>query len=233
MDLSSRAGSRNALESRARPFDGAELREDSGGNSLTFTGYASVFSRSYQVNDMFGPFAETIMPGAFRDSLAKGADVPFKLNHAGMTLARTKSGTMQLAEDTHGLHVEAKLDPANPQVQALRSAMTRGDIDEMSFEFRTVDDEWSADWMTRTVRAVDIDKCDVSAVNYGANPFTTGASLRSADLLRAMHNLSTSDGISPEEVAELRAAVLSLPDASEDEARSLALYLRSKRLQIL
>jgi HK97 family phage prohead protease len=176
---------------------------------------------------MFGPFAETIMPGAFRDSLAKGADVPFKINHEGMTLARTKSGTMRLAEDSHGLHVEADLDPSNPHVQALRSAMKRHDIDEMSFAFYVTDDTWSSDWTQRTIHAVDIDKGDVSAVNYGANPFTAGAQLRSADFLRAVHNLRTSDGFSPEDIEALKNAIQSLsdesatePDVTESEPRS-------------
>lgn len=193
MDLSERASSRNTRESRSTPFDGAELRSTDGGNTLTFTGYASVFNRSYQVSDMFGPFSETVAPGAFRDSLAQGADVPFLLNHSGMTLARTKSGTMNLAEDSHGLHVEARLDPANPQVQALRSAMERKDIDEMSFGFYVVDDTWSDDWMSRTLNAVDINKGDVSAVNYGANPYTAGAKLRSADLVRALRSVDDLD----------------------------------------
>jgi HK97 family phage prohead protease len=239
-DLSTRAGSRDSVESRARPFDGAELREDSGGKSLTFTGYASVFDHRYSVWDMFGEFKEQVKPGAFRNSLAQGADVPFKINHDGMTLARTKSGTMRLAEDTHGLHVEARLDPANPQVQALRSAMERGDIDEMSFAFRVTEDNWSDDYLDRSIYGADIHKGDVSAVNYGANPATSGATLRSADIFRALHTLRTSEGLSPEDVEALKAAVLSLssdpapePDDSEaDEPRSLLSPLYAVRARL-
>lgn len=217
------------LVTRTRAFDGAELREDSGGNTLTFTGYASVFNRSYEVNDMFGPFSETIAEGAFRNSLAQGADVPFKINHEGMTLARTKSGTMNLAEDSNGLHVEARLDASNPQVQALRSAMQRGDVDEMSFAFRATDDRWSEDWMNRTILGADINKGDVSVVNYGANPFTSGAQLRSADIARALRAMKPADLDS--DVKEALAAVLGVtnPDlnaatsdqVTEDEAKAL------------
>lgn len=214
MDLSQRAGTRNAPEVRARTFDGAELREDSGGKSLTFTGYASVFDVPYEVNDLFGAFTEIVRPGAFRNSLAQGADVPFKINHDGMTLARTKSGTMRLAEDARGLHVEASLDPSNPQVQALRSAMDRGDIDEMSFAFRVTEDTWSPDYMERSLYGVDIDKGDVSAVNYGANPYTAGASIRSAELRRIATALrDASDEFDPEALAALRSALDSLARA--------------------
>jgi HK97 family phage prohead protease len=235
MDLSTRAEARNSIESRSRPFDGAELREDSGGKSLTFTGYASVFDAPYEVNDWLGSFNETIAPGAFARSLALGADVPFKLNHEGMTLARTKSGTMQLAEDSKGLHVEARLDPANPQVQALRSAMDRGDIDEMSFAFRVTDDMWSPDYLNRSVTGADIHKGDVSAVNYGANPATAGASLRSAEVRRFANALRDAGGLEP----EAREALLkALTDAEateaqpEIEAKGL-LSLHSVRLRML
>lgn len=233
-DLSKRAGASGVVV-RQSSFDGAELRSSDGGNSLTFTGYASVFNRSYAVSDMWGPFNESIAQGAFRDSLAQGADVPFKINHEGMTLARTKSGTMNLAEDSTGLHVEARLDPANPQVQALRSAMDRQDIDEMSFAFRCTAEDWSDDWMNRSVTGADIHKGDVSVVNYGANPFTSGASLRSADFLRALHQLRESEGLSPEDVEALKAAVLSLGDvpAESDEANEAQRALYGFRARLL
>jgi HK97 family phage prohead protease len=119
--------------------------------------------------------------------------VPFKINHDGMTLARTKSGTMKLAEDAHGLHVEAQLDPRNSEVQNLRSAMERGDIDEMSFAFRATDDTWSEDWTQRAIRGADIHKGDVSAVNYGASPHTAGAKLRTADMVRALRSIQPAE----------------------------------------
>jgi HK97 family phage prohead protease len=126
------------------------------------------------MQDYLGDYTEVIRAGAFARSLAAGADVPFKVNHDGITLARTKSGTMRLAEDSTGLHVEADLDPASPAVQTLRSAMERGDLDEMSFAFRVVSQEWSPDWTQRDIGEVDLNKGDVSVVNYGANPHTGG-----------------------------------------------------------
>lgn len=231
-DLSRRAGAGGVVV-RQNSFDGAELRASDGGNTLTFTGYASVFNRSYRVSDAFGPFDESIAQGAFRDSLAQGADVPFKINHEGMTLARTKSGTMNLAEDSNGLHVEARLDPANPQVTALRSAMERQDIDEMSFAFRCTNDTWSPDWMTRTVTGADIHKGDVSVVNYGANPFTSGAAMRSADIARYLRSVDPSE-LDPE-LKEALVSALAQPEPEpavldEDALRALnGLYARRLR----
>lgn len=179
-DFSSRGARRNVREDRVRPFEGMELRESPNG-TLTFTGYASVTETPYEMQDFLGDYTEVVRRGAFSKTLAEGADVPFKLNHDGMTLARTKSGTMRLSEDSTGLHVEADLDPRNGQVSDIRSAMDRGDLDEMSFAFRVTRQEWSPDWSQRDITEVNLNKGDVSIVNYGANPHTSGlTSLRSA-----------------------------------------------------
>jgi HK97 family phage prohead protease len=184
-----------------------------GGENLRFTGYASVTNSPYEMEDFLGEYTERIMPGAFAKSLASGADVPFKVNHGGITLARTKSGTMRLAEDSTGLHVEADLDPRSPDVQALRSAMERGDLDEMSFAFRVNSQEWSPDWSQRDITEVDLNKGDVSAVNYGANPATAGAVLRSRDVAAAFLALRAGQ-LPPDTERTLRAALADVLGAS-------------------
>jgi HK97 family phage prohead protease len=92
------------------------------------------------------------------------------VNHTGVPLARTKSGTLQLESDDIGLRVRAELDPSNPAVAELRSAMARGDLDEMSFGFRAIRDQWSSDYNERTITEVKL--YDVSLVTYPANPAT-------------------------------------------------------------
>ncbi len=175
-----------SVQRRAFALDGAEIRsvaDGSGGEALTFTGYACVTNRSYEMNDMAGSYPETVRAGAFKDTLGKKPDVPFLLNHDGLTLARTKSGTLKLAEDSTGLHAEARLDPSNSVVRDIKSAMERGDVDEMSFAFRILDPDsgWNEDFTERSIGSVDINKGDVSVVNYGASPHTAGASIRSVD----------------------------------------------------
>jgi HK97 family phage prohead protease len=222
-DFSSRSDRRNVRENRSRPFEGMEIREQANG-TLTFTGYASVTETPYEMNDWLGDYTEVVRSGAFAKTLSEGADVPFKLNHDGMTLARTKSGTMRLAEDSTGLHVEADLDPGNGQVRDIRSAMERGDLDEMSFAFRVTRQEWSPDYTQRDITEVNMNKGDVSIVNYGANPHTAGlTSLRSAlsdgtldrdrlaELLRSIPDLA--DMLVPEPAPEPRSEDLSLYEA--------------------
>ncbi len=195
-DLSARAERPNTVERRNVPFKGVELRaapDGTGGDTLTFTGYACVTEVGYEMQDWAGPYTEVVRSGAFKKTLDENADVPFLINHTGMTLARTKSGTMRLSEDDTGLHTEADLDPASPHVQALRSAMDRGDLDEMSFAFWVTRQTWSPDFEQRDILEVAMNKGDVSIVNYGANPNTSGAQLNSRELAAHLERLGADD----------------------------------------
>jgi HK97 family phage prohead protease len=167
-------------------FELREVPNGAGGMNLRFTGFACVTGddAAYEMEDWLGPWTESVSIGAFTKTLAEGADCAFLLNHAGMTLARTKPGTLKLAEESNptaspiygvtGLHTEALLDPQNMYVQAMRSAVDRGDLDEMSFAFRVIRDNWSKEWDRRRIQEVSVDKGDVSLVNFGANAHTGG-----------------------------------------------------------
>lgn len=162
------------LERRAFAADELEVR--STGNGWTLRGYASLFDSPYEI----GSYVERIARGAFRRTLNDEPDVSLLLNHGGLPLARTKSGTLTLSEDHRGLRVEAQLDPQDPDAQTLKRKLQRGDLDgQMSFAFCPVDQDWSADFTERTLRAVNINRGDVSIVTQGANAATT-AEVRSA-----------------------------------------------------
>lgn len=162
-------------ERESRALSRVEIRMD--GDAPVLDGYATVYDYRYDVagGPEMGGFAEIIARGAAAKS-AKEADVRLLVNHTGMPLARTKSGTMQLESDEVGLRVRAELDPSNPVVAELRSAMARGDLDEMSFGFRAIRDQWSSDYNERTITEVKL--YDVSLVTYPANPATV-AQMRS------------------------------------------------------
>lgn len=175
-------------ESRVSPRSEFELREvpnGTGGTNLRFTGFASVTgdAAAYEMEDWMGPWTESVTPGAFKRTLAgNGPDTVFLINHAGLSLARTRSGTLKLSEETDpssspisgitGLYSEAHLDPQNMYVQAVRSGVERGDLSEMSFAFRVVRQTWSDDYDRRRIQEVTLDKGDVSIVTFGANPAT-------------------------------------------------------------
>jgi len=165
-----------AMENRRFDVSGIELRDTSDGG-LRFTGYASTTETPYEVGD----FTETVARGAFKRTLAESPDVVLLVNHEGLPLARTKSGTLSLAEDSRGLRVDADLDVARSDVQNLAHAMKRGDIDQMSFAFRVTDQEWNDDYSKRMIKSVTIHRGDVSIVTQGANPATTSTISRWAD----------------------------------------------------
>jgi len=107
-----------------------------------------------------------------------GADVRLLIDHEGVPLARSKSGTLVLEEDDRGLRVEAELDPNNPDAARIMSAMKRGDLNQMSFAFRTIKDNWNSDRSVRELREVQL--FDVSVVTFPAYEETV-AELRNAN----------------------------------------------------
>ena len=150
-------------------------------DALTLEGYASVTGVWYEV----GWYEERLARGAFKRTLKnENLDTQLLINHAGLPLARTTSGTLTLREDDKGLLVRAELDPEDPDVRALAPKMRRGDVTEMSFAFRVLDQDWSEDYSRRDISSVDIHRGDVSVVSYGASP-TTSTQLRAQELLGA------------------------------------------------
>lgn len=152
--------------------------------TVAFRGYATVYDAPYEM--LGGPdkggWMETVASGAAARTLNAKPSVMLLINHDGLPLARTKSGTMTLEEDKRGLIVDApELDLRNPKVQEVNSAMSRGDVDEMSFAFRVTRQEWNDDYTERVIREFDLNirGADMSIVTWGANPATV-AQIRSA-----------------------------------------------------
>ena len=166
-------------ENRSFTFSAVEERNSNDNDTLLFTGYASVFDKPYGVRDSRGQYNETIKPGAFKKTLKEQDDVRFLVNHDGIPLARTSSGTLQLEEDDYGLFVRAELDPSNPTVAEVSSAMKRGDLNEMSFAFAAIKDNFDQNGENREVNEARL--FDVSVVTYPANPWA-GAKLRGVDI---------------------------------------------------
>ncbi|MGG7567895.1 HK97 family phage prohead protease [Rhodovulum sp. DZ06] len=140
-----------------------EIRAE--GGTVAVTGYAAVFG---EVADIAGYFDERIAPGAFAAALTRGDDVTFLINHDGLPLARTRSGTLRLSEDDRGLRMETELDPDDPDVQAILPKMKRGDLDKMSFAFVATRQSWdeTGEKPLRTVEEVRL--YDVSIVTEPA-----------------------------------------------------------------
>jgi len=175
---------RAALRREIRLFTAKpHVRDAAGDNTLGITGYACVTGVAYEVNDWLGSYTETVEPGSFTKTLAERDDVRLLLNHDGLPMARTKSGTLRLAEDNTGLDIDADLDTRSTLTNDVAVAMERGDLDQMSMAFRVTRQEWNSDYTERYIREVKL--FDVSVVTYPAST-STSVKLRGLDLVDAL-----------------------------------------------
>ena len=153
-------------------------KQDDGG--VKVVGYAAVFGERA---DIAGLFTETIERRAFDETLAARDDVEFLVEHDGLPLARTASGTLTLTADDHGLRMETELRADDPDVRALVPKMERGDLSQMSIGFYADGEHWerSEDPPHRTITRARL--VDVSIVSRPAYEGTEIA-LRSAAAAR-------------------------------------------------
>ena len=158
------------------PFEMREIPNGTGGTSLSFTGYASMVERGYEMwSPALGDYTEVIARDAFTKTLRENPDVSFKVNHDGLPMAKTSAGDLQLSSDSTGLYTEARVNPERADVLLMRQAIEAGHLNEMSFAFRVTRQDWTDDGMTRRIQEVNLNKGDVSVVEFGANPFTAGS----------------------------------------------------------
>lgn len=119
-------------------------------------GYAATFGVAA---DIGGRFRETIAPGAFAASLRSEGDIVALVDHdPGRVLARTRSGTLRLSEDSRGLTFDLDV----PDTTAGRDVLAlaeRGDLGGMSFGFTALDEHRDGD--TRELRAVTLHEISV------------------------------------------------------------------------
>lgn len=139
-----------------------EIRAASDG--VRVEGHAAVYN---EWADIGGMFMERFAPGAFTNAITRN-DVVFLINHEGLPLARTRSGTLSLSEDDRGLVMASNLDPSDPDVAQIVPKMKRGDLDKMSIAFFATRQEWdeSGDIPRRTVQEAEL--FDVSVVTEPA-----------------------------------------------------------------
>lgn len=154
------------MQNNERRYVAHELEARAAGDTMVVAGYAAVFD---SLSQNLGGFVERIAPKAFAKAV-KENDVRALFNHdPNIVLGRTTNGTLKLAEDSRGLHYEVDLNPKNSRHRDLYEDVQRGDVDQSSFGFSTIDDEWGfteQDYPLRTLKSVKL--YDVSPVTYPA-----------------------------------------------------------------
>ena len=106
-----------------------QTRDEDG--NLYIEGYFSVFNSPYELWD---GATEVVKPGAFTDCM--GQDVRALINHdSTLVLGRTKAGTLELKEDSHGLWGRIRINREDGDAMNLYARVQRGDVDQCSFGF--------------------------------------------------------------------------------------------------
>lgn len=147
------------------------------GEARKLVGYASVFNSPTTIGEDW--FTEEIMPGAFAQSIAE-KDVRALFNHDwNNVLGRTKSGTLLLEEDSHGLRFEIEL-PDTTVATDLAKSIDRGDIDQCSFGFIPDVETWDHEASPPARKLEKVELFEVSIVSLPAYDDTT-VSLRSQE----------------------------------------------------
>jgi HK97 family phage prohead protease len=165
LDKSTREFRTFATKLEARDINGLEFK---------VSGWASVVEQPYDM----GAYTEVISRGAFTKTLQGRPDVQLLLNHEGLPLGRTtvppgQDGHLELSEDGRGLRFDAQLDRDDPDAQTLMRKIGAGLMDQASFAFRVIRQNWNDSHTERTIQEVSLDRGDVSVVNFGASPTTS------------------------------------------------------------
>ena len=140
-----------------------ETRED--GGNLSIEGYFAVFDSNY---DIGAGMSESIKEGAFSSSMAN--DVRALINHdTTLVLGRTKAGTLQLRQDSHGLWGHIDINPNDGDAMNLYERVKRGDVDQCSFGFEIrsedtdIKDDGSIHWTITDVNLFEVSCCTFPA----------------------------------------------------------------------
>lgn len=143
-------------------------------------GYGAVFG---ELSDDLGGFRERIDPGAFTKTLQE-ADIRSLYNHeANYVLGRNRASTLEVGVDERGLYYDA-LPPNTQWARDLMVSIQRGDVNQSSFGFRTIRDEWTQDKdgnVIRTLREVEL--FDLGPVTFPAYPQTSAEARSQAEAL--------------------------------------------------
>jgi HK97 family phage prohead protease len=186
---------------------GAQVRAKQGGKP-GIEGYGAVFGEQYVLWD--SPtmrIVETVAPGTFARALQEKQDVRCLFNHQpDNILGRSANGTLNMNEDSTGLHYDADFDMRTRIGNDVRCFVDRGDVTGCSFSFqvtkqvRTEVEDNDKLIISREIQ--DVDLYDVGPVTY---PAYEGTSVKARSVeLRSLFPDGVSAAARAHAPAELR-----------------------------
>ena len=132
-----------------------ETREADG--EMYISGYFAVFNSEYE---MWPGAVESIADTAFDGALAD--DIRCLIDHeTRLVLGRNKAGTLTLKVDTRGLWGEVRINPNDQDAVNLYERVKRGDVDQCSFGFDILDEEFedrgdTVKWNIKKVKLYEV-----------------------------------------------------------------------------
>lgn len=129
-------------------------------------GYFSVFDGTYQIGQ---GMTESIDSHAFDEALDD--DIRALINHdTTLVLGRTKSGTLDLKVDEHGLWGSILINPNDQEAMNIYSRVQRGDVNQCSFGFDILkedteinDETGDVHWTIKAVKLYEVSVCTFPA----------------------------------------------------------------------
>ncbi len=130
---------------------------DSEDGTPAIEGYFAVFNSNYE---LWEGATESVAPGAFSDTLS--GDIKALIDHeTRLVLGRNKAGTLELKEDTRGLWGRIKINPDDVDAMNLYHRVKRGDVDQCSFGFEILDEEFQENggmihWTLKKIKLYEV-----------------------------------------------------------------------------
>ena len=151
----------------SRTFDFVEIRALDGAG-VKIVGHAAVFD---QLSDDLGGFREKVQKGAFAETIKNDDIVALWAHDAKLVMGRRRAGTLKLSEDRDGLAFEVDM-PDSEQGRGWLETIRRGDVDQASFRFMTLEDSWETQGSQAVRTLIKVQLVDVSPVAIAAYPQT-------------------------------------------------------------
>ena len=205
-----------------------EVRKPATGSLVTVRGYASTTGadNAYEMHDSLGAYSEQIARGAFKQTLSQDPKVQLLENHGGRSMAYTRPKTLVLREDPRGLEFEATVNTERSDVRDMVIALEDGAYSECSFAFRVVKQNWNEDYTEREITEVNLNRGDVSIVNFGANPNTPVSVERGAAIASKLREGRALDAEDVSMLTQAMAWFTSVDSIVDEAQEALAAYLQ-------
>lgn len=163
-------GQKDAGEPLETKFAALEIKADGEDDEyLTISGYASVFNNVDRGGDV-------VMPGAFKDCIAKGRKPKMLWQHDA---SQPIGAWDTMREDSNGLLMKGRISKRAAKGAEVAALVKMGAVDGLSIGYRT--QEYEMDMKAGTRKLTKLDVWETSVVTFPMNDLTGIYAMKSAD----------------------------------------------------